>query len=462
MDDRNRQADRKTEPDNVSEQPEIYAVSRGATGIELGRRSFLQATALGVGSLALTPIEDAVGALKREAGQPGYAHTEAVTALALHPDGRLLVSGDRGGWIKLWQMPEGTLLKSWTGGVAAIGSLAFLPGTAQLASVDSNGSVTVWKLPEGTALPALRFEGNKGTVLAVPRTGEVLLTGADSGAIVRWWTRDGTRLGVVEGHTAAVTALAATPDGALLISGGKDNTLRRWSTESGVPAGAPVKVPAEVSALALSPDGALAVVVLGDGSVHLWDMPEGKTSRPMAVAVLKPVSVAVRPQRDLAVVGRVDPDVALVPLASSVRPVEYLKGHSGKVTGVAIGPDGNVLVTGSEDKTIRVWNLGTRTCERVLIDLDASYASSQGSQYGGTDIYGRSITYTLPCGSPVPAGAVCTCNCVPGTRTVPDNHSRQFGTGGICTCDLICTCNTICTCQSVGSSSFGSHYWHPC
>jgi hypothetical protein len=49
--------------------------------------------------------------------------------------------------------------------------------------------------------------------------------------------------------------------------------------------------------------------------------------------------------------------------------------------------------------------------------------------------------YTLPCGSPVPPGAICTCNCVPGTvihHPKPVVHSST-----------ICTCNKICVCVPV-------------
>lgn len=48
--------------------------------------------------------------------------------------------------------------------------------------------------------------------------------------------------------------------------------------------------------------------------------------------------------------------------------------------------------------------------------------------------------YTLPCGSPLPAGAVCVCNCV----TAPT----------ACSCNSVCTCDSVCTCV-------GNHYWYP-
>lgn len=61
-----------------------------------------------------------------------------------------------------------------------------------------------------------------------------------------------------------------------------------------------------------------------------------------------------------------------------------------------------------------------------------------GVEYTSVDSSGRTVTYTLPCGSPIPAGAVCTCNCV----TAPAG----------CSCDG----HVSCTCDAVTS-----HYWYP-
>ena len=54
----------------------------------------------------------------------------------------------------------------------------------------------------------------------------------------------------------------------------------------------------------------------------------------------------------------------------------------------------------------------------------------------GINLTYKGQTYTLPCGSQIPADAVCTCNCV----TVPAE----------------CGCNTNCTCDTEGG-----HYWYP-
>ncbi len=62
-------------------------------------------------------------------------------------------------------------------------------------------------------------------------------------------------------------------------------------------------------------------------------------------------------------------------------------------------------------------------------------------------------TITLPCGSPIPPGATCTCNCVPAAanrvtnepsynQTVEPKYTPtpSYGTRTTCTCNQVCTC----------------------
>lgn len=55
-------------------------------------------------------------------------------------------------------------------------------------------------------------------------------------------------------------------------------------------------------------------------------------------------------------------------------------------------------------------------------------------------------TRWLPCGSPIPEGWTCVCNCVAGCGCV--GHVA-------CSCDQVCTCDTVCSCVGAG------HYWYP-
>jgi hypothetical protein len=54
-------------------------------------------------------------------------------------------------------------------------------------------------------------------------------------------------------------------------------------------------------------------------------------------------------------------------------------------------------------------------------------------RYSTVNEYGKTVTYTKPCGSPIPPNATCTCNCVPGS-------TRSYT---YCQCDKVCTCLAV-------------------
>lgn len=101
------------------------------------------------------------------------------------------------------------------------------------------------------------------------------------------------------------------------------------------------------------------------------------------------------------------------------KPIAKLQGHTDEVVALAVTPDSRKLISGDRSGVIRIWDLTTNAELGLLTDAAASPVDARGTALNVVDIVtGRTITYTLPCGSPIPVGAVCTCNCVPGTLAV--------------------------------------------
>jgi hypothetical protein len=69
------------------------------------------------------------------------------------------------------------------------------------------------------------------------------------------------------------------------------------------------------------------------------------------------------------------------PRAGKVSLVLETGGHTGAVIRVLFTPDGKSLITVSHDKTVRVWDLGTRLCRHVF-RMPAG-AATQGELYAG-------------------------------------------------------------------------------
>jgi len=88
--------------------------------------------------------------------------------------------------------------------------------------------------------------------------------------------------------------------------------------------------------------------------------------------------VSVTPDGKTVVSGSIDKTLKVWDLATG-RCRATLKGHTGSVSGVAVTPDGKTIVSGSSDKTLKVWGLETGRC----------HATFKGHT---DDVYGVAVT----------------------------------------------------------------------
>ena len=447
------------------EVPAVYSVGHADGQMVLSRRSFLEIAAVAAGAVAVAGGGSGCATLAGLGRRgPALAHKNAVTALAVNATGKLLVSGDKDGTIKLWQLPEGALLQSWSAHSSPISSVAILATDDVLWSLDSSGTLKRWRLPEGTEVvdnKAIRG-GYGANAFAVANAGTwYAICKSARGFELRSQTT-GEALPTPTGFDGRVSAFAPTWDGRLLFIGGADGIVGLWTEGAGVEVRCVKTNGSSVSAMTVDPNGALALSAHSDGRLRSWQVPALKVGATFESPFGKPFSVAIRPQLDIFALGSEKPEIGLWRMAAPTEGPRRLTGHAAAVRATVITPDGSLLISGSDDKTIRLWSLPDGKHLRNLVDLKVNYEYVEGTGYKGVDVYGRTITFTLPCGSPIPPGAVCTCNCVPGSIAIPRNHTQRFNTYGYCTCDLICTCNTVCTCQSVGRGySYYISYWHP-
>ena len=135
-------------------------------------------------------------------------------------------------------------------------------------------------------------------------------------------------------------------------------------------------------------------------------------------------SIAISPDGKLLASGSVDKTIRLWRLPDG-HPLGTLKAHDFPVAAIAISPDGKLLASGDRGGSLRLWRLPDGKPLACLVDLAVSFRNVKGSTYTVRNAAtGQTLTYTLPCGSPIPSGATCACNCVPGSVC------RCVGVGG--------------------------------
>jgi WD40 repeat protein len=130
----------------------------------------------------------------------------------------------------------------------------------------------------------------------------------------------------------------------------------------------------EILCVAFSPDAQSIATGHGSGEVCVWQVADGQQTAAFRGVAAGVNSLVFSPEGEALIIANADPIVKRLHIPSqSVR--GELHGHTGAIWSVAISADGRFLASGGEDLTIRIWELQTGTCLRILEGLQGWVAS---------------------------------------------------------------------------------------
>ena len=178
--------------------------------------------------------------------------------------------------------------------------------------------------------------------------------------------------GTFAGHSSQITASCISRDGRYLLSGSTDKTARLWDIATGACLRVFSGHTDPLRAVALTETADLAVTASGgddtwrtdDNSVRLWDTTSGGCVR-LLQGHTEPVrTVCISPDRKVVLSGSFDGTLRVWNLET--EHCIQLFGHTSWINGACLSPDARLAVSISNDKTLRFWDTTSGSCLRTI------------------------------------------------------------------------------------------------
>jgi WD40 repeat protein len=271
-----------------------------------------------------------------------------IRSVVFSPDGTMLASGGDDQSVQVWDVKQ--VLESDTtheprtevpdpqiefdSHFNGVSSLAFSPDSKILAAGCWDWKIQAWEIEESGNKPSsFMVLPNKASdevteseqmifsVVFNPLNEKEVAFGRGNGEVGLWdfnKSKSECLLSVTQrdSHCDKVRSIIFTRDGKYLITGSEDKKVRFYNLRR--PSESPdlIELSECITSIMLSPDAQKLAVGSRNGTIWLFDLPYRAASKP-----------------------------------------QVLKGHQGTVWSLTFMLDGQRLISGSEDKTVKVWNL---------------------------------------------------------------------------------------------------------
>ncbi|XP_016987237.1 periodic tryptophan protein 2 homolog [Drosophila rhopaloa] len=236
----------------------------------------------------------------------------------------------------------------------------------------SSGAFYLYELPDVNMIHSLSISDYPISAALFNCTGDwVALASREIGQLLVWEWQSEQYIMKQQGHSSEMTCIAYSSDGQFIATGGEDSKVKLWNTQSSFCFVTFSEHTSGVTGIQFSRNKKFLVSSSLDGTVRAFDVNRYRNFRTFTSPSPAQFScVAVDYSGELVVAGGQDVFDIFLWSVKTGKLLEIISGHEGPVVSLAFSPvaTSSTLVSGSWDKTVKIWNCLESNSEHETID----------------------------------------------------------------------------------------------
>ncbi|CBQ73553.1 probable platelet-activating factor acetylhydrolase ib alpha subunit [Sporisorium reilianum SRZ2] len=286
-------------------------------------------------------------------------------------------------------VPRASARHTMQGHRMPVTKVAFHPVFSQVASASEDTTVKLWDWETGDFERTLKGHTKAVQDVDFDSKGNFVVSCSSDLSIKVWdANNDYKNIKTLHGHDHSVSSVKFLPGDGFIVSASRDKTIKIWEFSTGFCTRTLHGHAEWVRSAIPSEDGKWLISCSTDQTARVWELSTGETKvelrgheHVVEVAIFAPTAsyaairelVGITPSAkdasasapaQFVATGSRDKTIRLWDSAGQC--LKTLVGHDNWVRGLAFSPNGKHLLSVSDDKTMRIWELKTGRCIKTL------------------------------------------------------------------------------------------------
>ena len=305
------------------------------------------------------------------------AEGKSILSIAISNDGQFFASGTAGSNVKLWELKTGIEVGDMNYHQHWVTTLRFSPNGRYIVSGSKDFAVKVWDLHCNEVFD---LKGHTASVTSVDVTydNRYVISGSSDTTIIIWDLNTKNEIFTLKGHIHSINTVTACSDSHLFYSCSDDYTIKKWDIDtrqeikdfiqqdSFYDSRTSIQKFNEPMDVAVITDkyGDFIVSKSDISGITFWDPKTGQKVEAVYGQININSLIGLRYGSEIAISG-IENVISLWSIIENNSIIQNQK-HNGKVCAMTIDHVNKLLITGSDDETLKVWDITSKQLIRTI------------------------------------------------------------------------------------------------